>query len=99
MTRRRDSYLPPSGYSAGRRCGMTRPLLDDALWKRIQPLLPPPRPRRFRFPGRKPLDDRKVLTGILLVLRTGLPWEELPQELGCGTGMTCLNRLREWQRS
>lgn len=74
-------------------------LLDDALWDRIQPLLPPPKPRRSRFPGRKRLDDRQVLTGILFVLKTGLPWEEFPCDLGCGCGMTCLNRLREWHHA
>lgn len=78
---------------------MAKPLLDDGLWERIQPLLPPPKPRRFRFPGRKRLDDRTVLVGILFVLKTGIPWEELPCELGCGCGMTCLNRLKEWQRA
>jgi transposase len=78
---------------------MAKPLLDDGLWERIQPLLPPRMPRRFRFPGRKPLDDRKVLTGILFVLKTGIPWEELPCELGCGCGMTCLNRLKEWHHA
>lgn len=75
---------------------MAKPLLDDALWERIRPLLPQPKPRRFRYPGRKRIDDRLVLTGILFVLKTGIPWEELPCELGCGCGMTCLNRLKEW---
>jgi transposase len=78
---------------------MAKPLLDDALWERIRPLLPPPKPRRFRYPGRKRLDDRRVLTGILFVLKTGIPWEGLPAELGCGCGMTCLNRLKEWHRA
>lgn len=78
---------------------MAKPLLDDELWARIRPLLPPPKPRRFRFPGRKRLDDRKVLTGILFVLKTGIPWEDLPCEMGCGSGMTCLNRLRQWHRA
>lgn len=41
---------------------------DDALWSRIAPLLPPPKARRYRYPGRKPLDDRRVLSGILYVL-------------------------------
>ena len=50
---------------------MAKPLLPDELWERIEPLLPPPKPRRFRFPGRKPLDNRKALTGILFVLKTG----------------------------
>jgi transposase len=76
---------------------MARPLLDDALWERIRPLLPPPKPRRFRFPGRKRIDDRQALTGILFVLKTGIPWEDLPREMGCGCGMTCWRRLEEWQ--
>jgi transposase len=76
---------------------MAKPLLPDELWKRIEPLLPPPRPRRSRFPGRKPIDHRKALTGILFVLKTGIPWEDLPMELGCGSGMTCWRRLRDWQ--
>ena len=74
-----------------------KPLVTDELWERLQPLLPPPPPRRFRFPGRKPLDYRKILTGILFVLKTGIPWEDLPCELGCGSGMTCWRRLRDWQ--
>ena len=61
---------------------------------------PPPKPRRFRFPGGgKPLDNRKALTGIIFVLKTGIPWEYLPQELGCGSGMTCWRRLRDWQEA
>ena len=75
---------------------MAKPLLTDALWKRIEPLLPPHKPRRRRFPGRKPIDDRKALTGILFVLKTGINWEDLPQEMGCGCGMTCWRRLRDW---
>jgi transposase len=77
---------------------MARPLVSDELWSLIEPLLPPRKPRRFRFPGRKPLDDRKVLTGILFVLKTGIPWEDLPIEMGCGSGMTCWRRLHEWQQ-
>ena len=50
-------------------------------------------------PRCKPLDYRKVLTGIIFVLKTGIPWEELPQEMGCGCGMTCLNYLNAWQRA
>lgn len=78
---------------------MATPLVTDELWEIIQPLLPPPKPRRFRFPGRKPLDNRKVLTGILFVLKSGIPWELLPQEMGCGSGMTCWRRLRDWQQA
>jgi len=76
---------------------MAKPLVSDELWELIQPLLPPPKPRRFRHPGRKPLDDRKALTGILFVLKTGIPWEDLPVEMGCGCGMSCWRRLHAWQ--
>src|SRR6266550_4122965 len=59
----------------------------DGLWERIEPLLPR-KERRFRYPGRKPFDDRLALQGILFVLHTGIGWEHLPQELGFGCGMT-----------
>ena len=72
--------------------------LPGWLWERIGPLLPA-RQRRFRYPGRKPLDDRRVLQGILFVLHTGIGWEHLPQELGFGCGMTAWRRLRAWQQA
>jgi transposase len=75
---------------------MAKPILDDDLWALVEPLLPPPKPRRERFPGRKPVEARKALTGILFVLKTGIGWEHLPRELGCGSGMTCWRRLRDW---
>ena len=73
---------------------MARELVPDELWKRIEPLLPahPPRPKG----GRRRLADRQVLTGIVFVLKTGIPWEDLPREMGCGSGMTCWRRLHEW---
>ena len=78
---------------------MAKPLLDDALWVLLEPLFLPSKPRRFRYPGRQPLDARPVLTGILFVLKTGIQWEHLPQEMGCGSGMTCWRRLRDWQKA
>jgi transposase len=72
--------------------------VPDALWQRIEPLLPR-KSRRFRYPGRKPLDDRRVLQGILFVLHTGIGWEHLPRELGFGCGMTAWRRLRAWQQA
>jgi transposase len=57
--------------------------IDDELWARIEPLLPVV-PRNPRRPGRKRLDSRRVLCGILFVLYTGIRWEVLPQELGFG---------------
>jgi transposase len=74
---------------------MARPLLPDQLREVIEPILPTwtPSPKG----GQPRLGDRKALTGILFVLKTGLPWEDLPQEMGCGCGMTCWRRLRDWQ--
>lgn len=77
---------------------MAKPILDDELWEIIEPVLPPPKKRRFRFPGRKPISPRAALTGILYVLKTGIPWEYLPQEMNCGSGMSCWRRLRDWQQ-
>ena len=74
---------------------MARPLLPDDLWDAIAPLLPPPRPRPKG--GRRPIANRAALTGILFVLRSGLPWEMLPAEMGCGCGISCWRRLRDWQ--
>ncbi len=75
---------------------MAKPL-SDALWAVIEPLLPPepPKPKG----GRPRLSDRAALTGILFVLRSGTPWEMLPQEMGFGSGMTCWRRLRDWQQA
>jgi transposase len=75
---------------------MAKPILDDELWTLIEPLFPAPKPRRFRYPGRKPIGNREALTGILFVLISGMPWEMLPKELGCGSGMSCWRRLRDW---
>ena len=76
---------------------MAKELLPDALWARIAPLIPPepPKPKG----GRPRVPDRAVLTGILFILRTGTPWELLPQEMGCGSGSTCWRRLRDWQHA
>jgi transposase len=77
---------------------MAKPILDDRLWEVIEALLPLPKKRRRRYPGRKPIDNRKALCAILFVLKTGLPWEHLPQELGWGSGMTAWRRLHAWQK-
>ena len=76
---------------------MAKPLVTDELWETIEPLLPeePPKPK-----GARPrVDDRAVLTGILFVLKTGIPWEMVPQEMGWGSGMTCWRRLEEWHEA
>ena len=74
---------------------MARPVVNDDLWALMEPLLPPRKPRRHQYPGRKPIERRKALTGILFLLKNGIPWEMLPQEMGCGSGMTCWRRLRD----
>jgi len=68
---------------------LAKPIPPDQLWEVIEPLLPaePPKPK-----GRRPrIPDRACMTGI--------PWEYLPQEMGCRSGMTCWRRLREWQQA
>jgi transposase len=76
---------------------MSKPLVPDELWTIIEPLLPTQPPKLKG--GRPRVPDRACLTGIIVVLKTGLPWELLPQEMGCGSGMTCWRRLHEWQRA
>ena len=76
---------------------MAKPLLSDNLWNQIAPLLPPERPKPKG--GRPRVPDRAALTGILFVLRSGIPWEMLPREMGCGSGVTCWRRLRDWQEA
>ena len=76
---------------------MAKELLPDALWLRIAPLIPPEAPKPKG--GRPRVSDRAALTGILFVLKTGIPWEYLPAEMGCGSGMTCWRRLRDWYKA
>ena len=73
-------------------------VVADGLWERVEPLLPRAR-RRFRYPGRKRLDDRAALQGILFVLHTGIAWRHLPLELGFGSGSTCYRRMVAWQQA
>jgi transposase len=76
---------------------MAKELVSDELWKTIVPLLPdePPKPKG----GRPRVDNRSALAGIIFVFKSGIPWEMLPIEMGCGSGVTCWRRLREWQEA
>jgi len=76
---------------------MSKELVSEELWALVEPLLPPEMPKPKG--GRPRVSDRAALTGIVFVLRTGTAWELLPRELGCGSGMTCWRRLRDWQRA
>lgn len=69
---------------------MARKKISNELWKALQPLLPVVEPSTKG--GRPRVDDRAALNGILFVLHTGIPWEDLPKELGFGSGMTCWRR-------
>jgi transposase len=62
-------------------------------------LLPPPKPRRKKYPGRRPVSDRAALNGILFVFKTGIRWCDLSIKLGFGSGPTCWRRLRDWQKA
>jgi transposase len=77
---------------------MSQAVIDDAIWARLEPLLPQRRPGRGHRHGRTPIPDRAILTGILFVLRSGIPWQMLPRQMGCGSGSTCWRRLVQWQR-
>jgi len=64
--------------------------LSDEEWAIIEPLLPP------RIHGPKRVDDRKILNGIFYILRTGVPWRDLPERYGPRT--TVYNRYARWAR-
>ncbi|WP_344626874.1 IS5 family transposase [Kitasatospora arboriphila] len=71
-------------------------LVPDDLWERVAPLLPPRPPRRHRYPGRLPADDRAALRGIVYVLGKSVSWRDVPAErTGC-SGITAWRRLRDW---
>lgn len=72
-------------------------LVSDELWNDIKPILPRERPKPDG--GRPRVADRACLTGIVYVLRTGMPWRMIPAEMGCGSGVTCWRRLRDWTRA
>lgn len=76
---------------------MAKELVTDEVWEVIEPLLPEDSPKPKG--GRPRVPDRAALTGIIFVLKTGIPWEMLPQEMGCGSGMTCWRRLEEWHEA
>jgi len=72
-------------------------LVPDEFWNEIEPLLPKEtlKPKG----GRPMISNRAALVGIVFVLRTGAAWRMLPKELGCGSGVTCWRRLRDWTRA
>jgi transposase len=78
---------------------MLESILSDELWQRIEPLLPKNKKRRdVQYAGRKPADARKVMTGIIFVLKTGVPWKSLPATSDFPSGHTCRRRFLEWDK-
>jgi transposase len=76
---------------------MAKQLVSEGLWQAKEPLLPV---EDEKLKGGRPrISNRATLAGILFVLKTGIPWEMLSQEMGCGSGMTCWRRLRDWQQA
>jgi transposase len=94
--KQRELRHAPSGIVFAPRRDMAWRLVDDELWTIFEAVLPKHSPSEWG--GRPRTPDRAALTGIVYVLRTGIPWKYVPMEFGC-TGMTCWNRLREWQCS
>jgi len=74
-----------------------KPLLDDALWAVVEPMLPKER-KPGKAVGRPRVSNNRVFRGILFVLRTGLPWQLLPLGMGCDSGSTCWRRFRTWTK-
>ena len=69
--------------------------LPDELWEHIKPLLPPPKPKKKA--GRPRMDDRKAMTAIFYILRTGCQWKALPRSLGAPS--TVHDRFQEWRKA
>ena len=73
-------------------------VVTDELWLRLEPLIPVPE-RRYRFPGRRRVDNRAALEGILFVISTGMRWNDLPTTTFGVSGATCWRRLKEWHQA
>lgn len=78
---------------------MKESILSERLWKTVAPLIPQPKNRHKQYAGRKPSDPRRILTGIVFVLTTGVPWRVLPATEAFPSGHTCRRWLLKWQRS
>jgi len=75
---------------------MARKPVSKELWQQLQPLIPTFTPSAKGGARKLTVSNEAALNGIMFVLQTGIPWEDLPQSLGYGSGMTCWRRLRDW---
>src|SRR4051794_31743479 len=74
---------------------MAKPILPDELWDVNRPAAAgeEAQSQGWTAPGRRPRDlDRHPLGP-----QDGHPWEDFPCGMGCGSGMTCWRRPRDWQ--
>ena len=72
---------------------MRRKELSNEQWERLQPLLPPQKPHT----GRPAADHRRILNGILWIIRTGAPWRDLPERYG--SWRTVASRFYRWRQA
>jgi transposase len=97
ITSRDKEHVAKPSRAARRFRIMSALLVPDDLWEAVEPRLPkePAKPKD----GRARIPDRAAFVVIDFVLGTGCPWRSLPKELGCGSGVTCWRRLRDWQEA
>src|SRR5215213_2122600 len=97
ITSRDKEHVAKPSRAARRFRIMSTLLVPDDLWEAVEPRLPkePAKPKD----GRARIPDRAAFVVIDFVLGTGCPWRSLPKELGCGSGVTCWRRLRDWQEA
>jgi transposase len=72
---------------------MRRHDLTNEQWQRLEPLLPPQKPRT----GRPNSDHRAIINGILWILRTGAPWRDMPERYGSWS--TVYSRFQRWRKA
>jgi transposase len=72
---------------------MHRGDLTNTQWEQLRPLLPPQKPKT----GRPAVDHRRILNGMLWILRTGAPWHDLPERYG--PWRTVASRFYRWQKA
>jgi transposase len=72
---------------------MNRGDLTDEEWEQLQPLLPPQKPKT----GRPAHDHRRILNGILWVMRTGATWRDVPERYG--PWPTIASRFYRWRKA
>jgi transposase len=68
--------------------------LSDEQWTKIKPLIPKNRPGQMNRPGQKLRNNRRILSGIIHVLKTGCRWQDCPPEFG--PYATVYNRFNRW---